>query len=198
MRNARMLELVFEYVTRNNGNIFQASKVAERMKQLDQSIKTSTVTQYLEMLCKAFALNEVSRFDWKSGKLFESQKKYYCVDTGIVNCFVGSERNEAKLLENAVYLELKRRGGKIYYGNNGKSEIDFITRDNQGNMLKFQVVTQLNSENVERETTAFFGGDEYFARMANVLLYRDIKNATEIVYSDKIAYHNVIEWMLFS
>jgi predicted AAA+ superfamily ATPase len=84
-------------------------------------------------------------------------KKIYAIDNGLIiaNTFNLSE-NLGKLLENQVYLDLRREGKKIfYYQTSDGYEIDFITQDIQGKHEMIQVVWDSNDqETLERETRA--------------------------------------------
>jgi predicted AAA+ superfamily ATPase len=76
------------------------------------------------------------------------------VDLGLLNILVGKERNTERgyILENVVYLELIRRGNKIWSGTSRNSEIDFVVKTPTGNIEYYQVAWQLANENtVERE-----------------------------------------------
>jgi len=69
---------------------------------------------------------------------------------------LGISENLGKLLENQVYLDLRRQGKKIfYYHTSDGYEIDFITQDHQGKYEIIQVVWEVNDPlTLERETRA--------------------------------------------
>src|SRR5690606_26917419 len=83
-----------------------------------------------------------------------TQEKYYLVDVGLLNVLVGRERtsNRGHILENVVYLELVRRGYKIWTGTLRNAEIDFIVKNRQGEIEYYQVSWEIsNSETEKRE-----------------------------------------------
>ena len=90
---------------------------------------------------------------FRSGKrLLEVLEKYYVSDLGIRHALIGYKTEDiAGMLENVVYLELKRRGYRVYVGKYEDKEIDFIAELN-GQLLYVQVCYLLESEKViERE-----------------------------------------------
>jgi predicted AAA+ superfamily ATPase len=68
-----------------------------------------------------------------------TSKKVYAIDNGLIhaNTFNFSS-NIGKLLENQVYLDLRREGKKVFYYKTSEGyEVDFITQDLHG---KFEII----------------------------------------------------------
>jgi uncharacterized protein len=87
-------------------------------------------------------------------KQLATQEKYYLVDVGLQNILIGKERvrDRGHILENVVYLELLRRGNKIWIGTDRNSEVDFVCKTPTGDIEYFQVAWQLSDEKtIERE-----------------------------------------------
>ena len=100
----------------------------------------------------------LNRFAWSvcSGLpgQFQPDFTYYLVDLGLLNIFAGKERttDRGHILENVVYLELLRRGNKIWTGTNRNSEVDFVCKTKTGDIEYYQVAWQMSDEKtVERE-----------------------------------------------
>lgn len=102
-----------------------------------------TVNDYIGYLEESYLLGVLTKYDYKVGEQIKSPKKAYFVDNGLVSQvgFSFSE-NMGRKLENAVYVELMRRGGEMYYYNDGK-ECDFIIRTNGKVTEAIQVTTSL-------------------------------------------------------
>jgi predicted AAA+ superfamily ATPase len=93
----------------------------------------------------------------KGKKQLATQEKYYLVDTGLLNVLAGKDRttDRGHILENVVYLELLRRGYKIWTGTDRNSEVDFVCKTTFGDIAYYQVAWQLGNENtVNREIRA--------------------------------------------
>ena len=93
-------------------------------------------------------------FDIKGKKQLATQEKYYLVDAGLLNILVGKDKitEQDHILENIVYLELIRRGYKVWTGTARNTEVDFVCKNPSGEIDYYQVVWQMADEStVERE-----------------------------------------------
>ena len=97
------------------------------VKNTTKTVASSTVNKYIEMLENAFIFYTAERYDIKGKQLLKTLNKQYIVDIGNRNMLLGyRDADRGHILENIVYLELLRRGYKVYIGKIGESEIDFI------------------------------------------------------------------------
>ena len=89
----------------------------------------TTVKNYIDFMEEAYLFFAIPKFDYSVKKQIVNDRKVYAIDTGVVNAvsfkFSG---NAGKILENAVFLELKRRKKEVYY-HRGKRECDFVVRE---------------------------------------------------------------------
>ena len=71
---------------------------------------------------------KVNRYDLKDKRYLSSLEKYYVTDIGLRNYLIGFKNLDygRHILENIVYLELKRRGYDIYIGKFDDLEVDFV------------------------------------------------------------------------
>lgn len=145
---------IVKFIASNIGNCLSPSNISTTLKQDKQSIHHATVEKYLEYLVESFVFYKVNRFDLKGKKQLATQEKYYLVDTGLLNILAGKERttDRGHLLENVVYLELLRRGNKIWTGTTRNNEVDFVCKSPVGEIEYYQVAWQMTSEStLERE-----------------------------------------------
>jgi predicted AAA+ superfamily ATPase len=145
---------ITKFVASNIGNPLSPGNIAKTLKQDGQNTHNTTVEKYLEYLVASFIFYKVNRFDLKGKKQLATQEKYYLVDAGLLNILAGKERttDRGHILENIVYLELLRRGNKIWTGTTRNSEVDFVCKTTTGNIEYYQVAWQISSENtLERE-----------------------------------------------
>ena len=143
-----------KFVASNIGNPLSPDNIAKTLKQEGQSIHNTTVEKYLDYLVASFVFYKVNRFDLKGKKQLATQEKYYLVDAGLLTILVGKERttDRGHILENVVYLELLRRGNKIWTGTTRNNEVDFVCKTPTGDIEYYQVAWGITSENtVERE-----------------------------------------------
>ena len=152
VRNIHLLENVSRYLFDNIGNIFSAKKVADYIRSQRMSVGVETVQNYIAYLLSTFAIHKVSRYDIKGKRLLELHEKYYLGDIGMRHAILGFREGDISgLLENLVFLELKRRGYKVFIGQLGKQEIDFIA-EKKNRKIYIQVAYLLATpETIERE-----------------------------------------------
>ncbi len=154
INDSRAFGNITKFVASNIGNSLSPNNIAKTLKQDGQHTHNTTVERYLEYLVGSFIFYKVNRFDLKGRKQLATQEKYYLVDVGLLNILAGKERttDRGHILENIVYLELLRRGHKIWTGTTRNNEVDFVCKTTTGDIEYYQVAWQMTSENtVERE-----------------------------------------------
>lgn len=145
---------IVKFIASNIGNSLSPSNISNTLKQDNQSIHHATVEKYLDYLVASFVFYKVNRFDLKGKKQLATQEKYYLVDTGLLHILAGKDRttDRGHLLENVVYLELLRRGNKIWTGTTRNTEVDFVCKTPTGDIEYYQVAWQMTNEStLERE-----------------------------------------------
>ena len=154
INNKRAFANIVKFVASNIGNALSPGNISKTLKQDGQNIHHATVEKYLEYLVESFVFYKVNRFDLKGKKQLATQEKYYLVDTGLLNILAGKERitERGHILENIVYLELLRRGNKVWTGTARNNEVDFVCKNPTGEIEYYQVAWQMTAEStVERE-----------------------------------------------
>lgn len=154
INDKRAFSNIVKFVASNIGNALSPGNIAKTLKQDGQTTHNTTVERYLEYLETSFVFYKVNRFDLKGRKQLATQEKYYLVDVGLLNILVGKDRttDRGHILENIVYLELLRRGNKIWTGTSRNSEVDFVCKTKTGDIEYYQVAWQMtNEKTIERE-----------------------------------------------
>ena len=154
VRNVTLLENITRYIFQNVGNIFTAKKVSDYLKSQKLRVSIDTVQNYISYLISTFAVFKVPRFDVKGKRLLELHEKYYLGDVALRHALLGYREGDISgVLENLVYLELKRRGYHVFIGKVGNKEIDFIA-EKENRKIYIQVAYLLTSpETIERESS---------------------------------------------
>lgn len=152
IRDTELLERIIKYVFDNVGNTFSGKNVADYFKNQQRKLDINTVYNYLNALEGAFILYKVSRYDIRGKEVLKTQEKHYLSDISLLYATMGYKTSMiAQLLENIVFLELKRRGYNIYIGKIDQKEIDFIAERKQ-EKIYVQVAYKIESkETAERE-----------------------------------------------
>lgn len=152
VRNVNLLENITRYIFDNIGNIFSAKKISDYVKSQKIKVGVETVQNYISYLLSTFAFHKVYRYDIKGKRILELYEKYYTGDIGMRHALLGYKAEDISgVLENLVYLELNRRGYKVFIGKLGNREIDFIA-EKENKKIYLQVAYMLSSpDTIERE-----------------------------------------------
>lgn len=152
IRNVAFLQKIILFIFDNVSQIFSAKRVVDFLKKENRRTNIETVYNYIKYLEENFIVHRVPRYDIKRKRLLEVREKYFLSDIGLRNALVGYRKNDInQLLENILYLELKKRNYKIFIGQMNNSEIDFIV-EKDGRKAYIQAAYLLASEStVKRE-----------------------------------------------
>ena len=150
VRKIDQLERVVKYAFCNVGNTFSSKSISDYLKSEKRSLDNETVYGYLEKLEKAYLLHRCSRYDLQGKEILKTQEKFYLADTALRYSVLGYDDNSvASSLENAVYLELCRRGYAVNVGKVPTGEIDFVATK-QNDKIYVQVTQEIKSEKTEK------------------------------------------------
>ena len=147
-----MLESLVCFLFDNIGCETSTKRIADTMTTAGRKISVHTVENYISALVDSFIIYRAGRFDIKGKQHLKTGNKYYLVDPGLRYFLLGSQiGDEGRLLENVVYLELRRRGYEISFGKTGGAEVDFVAVKD-GEPVYFQVaLTAREQSTLERE-----------------------------------------------
>jgi predicted AAA+ superfamily ATPase len=124
-------------------------------------IDVSTIESYLDGLLDAFVMHRTSRYDIRGKQHLDANAKYYIADIGLRYLLLGREGDAGHILENAVYLELLRRGYDVSIGKINDSEVDFVAVKN-GSVEYYQVSQELSDKATrDRELKALDAIDDH-------------------------------------
>jgi len=192
INDKRAFSNVAKFVAANIGSQISPSSISKALKADNQSIHHTTVEKFIEYLVESFVFYCVNRFDIKGKKQLATQEKYYLVDLGLLNVLVGRDRtaDRGHILENVVYLELLRRGYKIWTGTLRNAEIDFTVKNRNGEIEYYQIAWEIS--NIETEKREFSPLETVKDNYPKFLL------TTESFPQSKagIIHKNVFEWLL--
>ena len=132
-----------------------------------------TIEEYLTSLLESYILYKVNRFDIKGKQLLKTQEKYYLSDLGLRTYLLGRSYNKdlGHILENVIFLELKRRGYRIYIGKNDATEVDFVV-ETEDEYMYIQVALSVREEQtLKRELRPLEGISDHFKKYIITLDY---------------------------
>ena len=187
-----VLERVIKYIYDNIGNRTSIKNISDNIEGLEKNSSYNTVSNYVQALVDSFIVYKANRYDIKGKEILKTQEKYYSIDIGLRYHILGqnSGRDMGHILENIVYLELLRRGYKVYIGKLDDLEIDFIAK-NSKETIYFQVsLTTREESTLERELTPLQKINDNYQKI--ILTMDDDLDAD----FDGIRKINLIDWLL--
>ena len=182
---------VVKYFIDSIGSSVSAGNIAKVLTANKKKIDNKTVSKFINTLVEAYLFYKVNRYDIKGKQHLATQEKYYLVDLGLRNALFGKElvSDAGHLLENIIYLELKRRNNQVWIGKTNNLEVDFIVRNNEGFTKYIQVSqTVQNAKILERELAPF---DSIADHHEKLLITLDYETGTY----NGIKKINAIDWL---
>ena len=150
VRKVDQLERIVKFAFDNVGKTFSAKSISDYLKSERRTVDNETVYSYLEKLESAYILHRCSRYDIQGKELLKTQEKFYIADTALRYSVLGyTQTSVAAMLENVVYLELRRRGYSVNIGKTPDGEIDFIA-EKQSEKLYVQVTKEIKTPETEQ------------------------------------------------
>ena len=192
INNKMLLESIIKYIFNNIGSPISTKKISDTLTSMNRATSNHTVENYISALIDAFLLYKVDRFDTKGKEVLSSGYKYYVVDMGFRAHMLGKKAGQdmGHILENIVYLELLRRGYKVYTGKVNNLEIDFVA-ENKNGLEYYQVsLTTRDEKTLERELRPLQKTGDFYPKY---LLTADRDLDADYEGIKKI---NVIDWLL--
>ena len=158
MQRKGIVERVTKYLYDNIGNRTSMKSISDNIEGLERNNSYNTVSTYVQALIDSYIVYKASRYDIKGKEFLKTQEKYYAIDIGLRYYMLGqsSGKDMGHILENVVYLELLRRGYKVYIGKYDDLEVDFVAK-NSKNTIYYQVALttredeSTNNKILERE-----------------------------------------------
>ncbi len=146
VRNVTFLENLTRFVADNTGKLFSSTSISKYMHHEKEIVNPALVRSYMGFLCNAFILNRVNRYDIHGKQLLSNNEKYYFEDLGLRNVLTSGGRatDIEKLIENAIYLHLRRMGYAVFVGVLRNGEVDFVAT--KGEEIVYVQATYLLSE----------------------------------------------------
>jgi len=122
LKNDFALKLLIKKMAESVNNETSFTRLRNIIQSANIKVGTSTLIEYSGYLEESFLVFNISNFTAKFAEK-ESKKKFYFSDTGILNLFLFDQKT--KLLENMIYLELRRRYAEPLYYYKRNLELDF-------------------------------------------------------------------------
>jgi predicted AAA+ superfamily ATPase len=156
IKEAGRLERVIKFMAGSIGSETSIKRISDMLTSDGIKIQPLTVESYLDAFRDSYILYKADRYDVKGRKLLKTLNKYYMVDMGLRRLLLGNNAADSgHILENIVYLELLRRGYKVYIGKVDEKEVDFVAEGLDGTEYYQVSETVHGKETLLRELAPF-------------------------------------------
>ena len=189
IKDINLFNRIVEYVVTTPAQSFVADNLSNYFLSDDRNVSKNTIYNYLEYMTKALLIHKVDRYDVRGKRILTGKYKYYLTDLGIGQVLNTSKKMQlGAYLENIVYNELISRGYNVNVGSLENGEVDFIATKPK-EKIYFQVVYQINDENIDREFGVYDNIDDNYPKYV-------ISTDTLDLSQNGIIHKNIIDWLL--
>ncbi len=192
IKDKMLLESILKFIFDSIGSPISTKKISDTLTSKGMNTSNHTVENYITAFVESFLIYKAERFDVKGKSLLARDYKYYAVDQGLRSYLLGKKADSdmGHILENIVYLELLRRGYKVYVGKVDELEVDFVAENRDG-LKYFQGALTVRDEKVlQRELKPLQKTGDHYPKYLLTLdmdLEADYEGITKI---------NIVDWLL--
>lgn len=150
--DVELLSDLFAFAVNNVSSMFSASSLVKYYKGKGRKVGYEKIAQYIQHLCDAYLLHRVCRYDIRGKETIGGMCKYYPNDPAyhrFLYPHVGF--GVGYVLENLVFLSLRRAGYEVSVGSNAKQEIDFVASRGDRILYVQSAYMLVDQTTIERE-----------------------------------------------
>jgi predicted AAA+ superfamily ATPase len=191
IRNQKKLKELAIYLLTNIGKQITYNS----LKKMFKLGSVNSIISFMSYFEDAYLIFTIPRFDYSYKKMLVNPKKVYSIDNGVsINNSASFFDDRGRLLENMVFVNLRRKHKEILYYQND-NECDFIAKNGNKITTAIQVTYELNSDNEKREINGLKEAMEKFKLNEGLIL---TYNQTDeiVVGKNKVKVIPVWKWLL--
>ncbi len=175
IQNKEDLEKLIEIISSSIGSLTNPLKLSKTFRSYDKNtlLTDKTIYNYLSYFEDAFIIEKALRYDIKGKKYIDTPYKYYFTDIGIRNAFLNfRQQEENHIMENIIYIELRRRGFKV--------DVGVVEVRNKEGRKQYESALNIDTkEKREQEEKSFMNVNDFFKKVIivkdNIKRWRDDK-----------------------
>ena len=176
VRNTETLIALALFMITNIGKLYTING----LKKTFNIGSTNSVADYLSWFEDSYLIFTIQKFSWSIKSRFVSPKKCYAIDTGFVRANSLSHSDDlGRLLENAIFLQLRRKYKTVFYFKE-KKECDFVIPQKDRTYLLIQVCYELHVDNKDREINGLIEALHFFDQKEGFIITMDQKDELKI------------------
>ena len=193
VRDVPVLERVIRTLFSDIGSAISISNIANTLKSAKLPADNKTIDRYVEGILNSLLMYKAKPYDIHGRSILRANSKYYAVDLGLRRLLLPDHQQDyGHIIENIVFLELKRRYPHVYVGRSNDLEVDFVALNIKNEARYFQVaLTTLDEKVLERELRPLKQIHDSYPKY---LLTMDTLNKD--ANYDGIQKMNILDWLL--
>jgi len=190
IKNSDLLRQWLQILMANIASTISYHKVENDFKSRGMKLSRTTLSTYARYVEDIFFGFFLELYSESVRKRQINPKKFYLIDQGLHNYLtLKFSENKGRLLENIVFLELRRRGFHVFYYKTATGhEVDFLLQD-KGEWKLIQVCHDVSHiETFSREKKALIAGmREMGLRSGTIITHDDTREETIDTYTIHMA-----------
>jgi len=197
IQNTELLRLWLNTLVANTSSLINFSKIENDFKSRGMKLSKATLSYFAGYVEDAYFGFFVELFSESVRKRQVNPRKFYLVDVGIHNFLtIRAGENRGRILENLVYLALRRKTLPLFYYKTGAGhEIDFIVREGKDTRL-LQVCYDLSHiDTFSREKEALISGMRELGLKSGAII-NQYEKRTEEIEDIRIEILPAWEWLI--
>ena len=203
IQNKEELEMLVQIIASDIGSLTNPLKLSNNFKERDKlsTMTDKTIYNYLGYLQDAFMIEKARRFDVRGKRFIETPQKYYFTDMGIRNSFLDFRQSEeiSHVMENVIYIELKKRGYNVDVGSveiregdaKKQLEIDFVANKGNNKIYIQSALEMKTEEKVKQEQKSLININDFFKKI--IIVGDNIKRSR---YENGIILMSIYDFLL--
>ena len=203
IQNKEELEMLVQIIASDIGCLTNPLKLSNNFKERDKlsTMTDKTIYNYLGYLQDAFMIEKARRFDVRGKRFIETPQKYYFTDMGIRNSFLDFRQSEevSHIMENVIYIELKKRGYNVDVGSveiregdaKKQLEIDFVANKGNNKIYIQSALEMKTEEKVKQEQKSLLNVNDFFKKI--IIVGDNIKRSR---YDNGIIIMSIYDFLL--
>lgn len=152
IKEGRLLEDVFAYLVNTASNLVSIRNIANYFKFNVHKTSYDTIANYIHFIQETYLIHRVERYNIRGKDIISGNAKYYVNDLSFSNyLYRGFAYGVGYMLENLIYLELRRKGYQVYVGSIAGKEVDFVAHKDDKKMYIQSAYLLIDKATIDRE-----------------------------------------------
>lgn len=169
IRNTSTLQQLSVWLISNTGKLVTGNS----LRKVFSIGSSSSIMEYLSFFSDAYLFFFIPRFSYSYKVQVVNPKKVYAIDNGLISTnTVSFSTDNGRMLENMVFMELRRMTHEIYYFAE-KKECDFVVCERGKIKEIYQVSWYLGADNLDRELAGLSEAMEFFGINKGTVITHD-------------------------